>query len=226
MKVLETPLPGVRLVEPAVHRDDRGFFLEVFHAGKFSAQGLELRFVQDNHSLSRRGTLRGLHTQTADPQGKLVRCTEGEIFDVAVDIRRGSPTFGRWVGEVLSADNFRQLYVPPGFVHGFCVLSESAQVEYKCSDYYQPGDELSVAWDDPDIGIDWPIGSPVLSAKDAAAPRLGENPPGDGVDCRVPADRRQLAIAAEQWSRQPIGAIQDQPRVIPLHAQQALIDRS
>lgn len=174
MKVHETPLAGVRLIEPAVHRDDRGFFLEVFHAGKFSAQGLELRFVQDNHSLSRQGTLRGLHTQTAEPQGKLVRCTEGEIFDVAVDIRRGSPSFGRWYGVRLSGDNFRQLWIPPDFAHGFCVLSERAQVEYKCTTLYRPEADLSIAWDDPDIGIDWPVEVPLLSPKDARAPRLAE----------------------------------------------------
>ena len=176
MKVLETPLPGVRLIEPAVHRDDRGFFLEVFHAGKFSAQGLELAFVQDNHSLSRQGTLRGLHAQTADPQGKLVRCTEGEIFDVAVDIRRGSPSFGRWVGERLSAANFRQLYVPPGYAHGFCVTAGPAQVEYKCTAFYDPADEIAIAWNDPEIGIEWPLPppmtEPLLSSRDAAALRL------------------------------------------------------
>lgn len=174
MKVHETSLPGVRLIEPAVHRDDRGFFLEVFHAGKFAARGLDLAFVQDNHSLSRGGTLRGLHTQTVEPQGKLVRCTEGEIFDVAVDIRRGSPSFGRWYGVRLTADNFRQLWIPPDFAHGFCVLSERAQVEYKCTTLYRPEADLSIAWDDPDIGIEWPVEQPLLSPKDARAPRLAE----------------------------------------------------
>jgi dTDP-4-dehydrorhamnose 3,5-epimerase len=174
MAFRETSLPGVILVEPSVFRDARGFFLETYQRERYAEGGIRADFVQDNHSRSVAGTLRGLHAQRLRPQGKLVRAVEGEIFDVAVDIRRGSPTFGRWVGEVLSAENFRQLYVPPGFVHGFCVLSETAQVEYKCTDYYAPGDELSVVWDDPEIGIDWPIGTPVLSAKDAAAPRLSE----------------------------------------------------
>lgn len=169
-----TALAGVFLIEPVVFRDARGFFLETYHAGKYAAGGLDVHFVQDNHSKSQRGTLRGLHAQRRNPQGKLVRAVEGEIFDVAVDVRRGSPTFGRWVGEVLSAENFRQLYVPPGFVHGFCVLSETAQVEYKCTALYDPQDELSVIWNDPEIAIDWPIKEPLLSNKDAAAPRLDE----------------------------------------------------
>ena len=174
MRLHETALPGVMLVEPVVHRDDRGFFVEVFHSGKFAAQGLELSFVQDNHSKSSRGTLRGLHTQTRDPQGKLVRCTEGEIFDVAVDIRRGSPTFGRWVGVVLTAESFRQLWIPPDFAHGFCVLSEQAQVQYKCTTLYRPDADLSIAWNDPEIGIEWPVERPLLSDKDARAPSLAE----------------------------------------------------
>jgi dTDP-4-dehydrorhamnose 3,5-epimerase len=174
VRIDDTPLPGVRLIEPLVHRDERGFFLEVFHAGKFAARGLDVVFVQDNHSLSRQGTLRGLHAQLVEPQGKLVRCTAGEIFDVAVDIRRGSPAFGRWFGTVLSAANFRQLWIPPGFAHGFCVLSAEAQVEYKCTTLYRPEADLSVAWNDPAIGIEWPLAAPLLSAKDAAAPRLAE----------------------------------------------------
>ena len=174
MRIVPTPLPGVLTIEPRGHRDERGFFLEVFHAAKFADQGLDLVFVQDNHSQSSRGTLRGLHTQLARPQGKLVRCTEGEIFDVAVDIRRGSPTFGRWHGETLSAGNLRQLWVPPDFAHGFCVLSERAQVEYKCTTLYDPASDLAIAWNDPQIGIAWPITTPRLSAKDAAAPRLAE----------------------------------------------------
>lgn len=174
MRIVDTPLPGVRLVEPEVYRDDRGFFLEVFHAGKFEAQGLGVVFVQDNHSQSHRGTLRGLHLQRVEPQGKLVRCVEGEIFDVAVDVRLGSPSFGRWYGVRLTAENFRQLWVPPEFAHGFCVLSESAQVEYKCTTLYRPEADLAIAWNDPAIGIDWPIGEPLLSAKDATAPRLAE----------------------------------------------------
>jgi dTDP-4-dehydrorhamnose 3,5-epimerase len=172
VKLAESPLPGVRIVEPLVHRDERGFFLEVFHAQKFAEQGLDVVFVQDNHSSSRRGTLRGLHLQLPRAQGKLVRCVEGAVFDVAVDVRRGSPTFARWFGIELTAENFRQLWVPPDFAHGFCVLSDSAQVEYKCTDLYDPGAELTVAWDDPEIGIGWPVERPSLSAKDAAAPRL------------------------------------------------------
>ncbi|MEM6794453.1 MAG: dTDP-4-dehydrorhamnose 3,5-epimerase [Acidobacteriota bacterium] len=172
----ETDLPGVLLIEPAVFRDARGFFVETYHRDKYRDGGLDATFVQDNHSRSRRGTLRGLHAQSRRPQGKLVRCVEGEIFDVAVDMRRGSPTFGRWVGEVLSADNFRQLYIPPDFLHGFYVMSEAAQVEYKCTDVYDPGHEIGVLWSDPDIGIEWPLGDqePVLSGKDAAAPLLKE----------------------------------------------------
>jgi dTDP-4-dehydrorhamnose 3,5-epimerase len=172
VRLVETPLSGVLRVEPVVHRDPRGFFLEVFHAGKFETLGLPVAFVQDNHSASRRGTLRGLHTQTRDPQGKLVRCIAGEIFDVAVDARPGSATFGAWHGELLSAENFVQLWIPPGFLHGFCVTSESAQVEYKCTTLYDPENDLAVAWNDPEIGIEWPVAEPILSAKDAAAPRL------------------------------------------------------
>ena len=175
MKFLSTPLEGVLLIEPDVFRDDRGFFLETYNEEKYTREGLSARFVQDNHSKSKRGTLRGLHAQLRKPQGKLVRAIEGEIFDVAVDVRRGSPTFGKWFGETLSAENFRQLYIPPGFVHGFCVLSDTAQVEYKCTDFYDPGGELSVLWNDPDIGIDWPLeGEPLLSGKDAAGLRLAD----------------------------------------------------
>ncbi|MEO8274845.1 MAG: dTDP-4-dehydrorhamnose 3,5-epimerase [Thermoanaerobaculia bacterium] len=172
MKLLSTPLPGVMLVEAQVFRDDRGFFLEVWNAGKFAAQGLDIAFVQDNHSLSQQGTLRGLHVQLPNAQGKLVRCTEGTIFDVAVDIRAGSPGFGQWYGVELSAGNFRQLWIPPGFAHGFCVTSARAQVEYKCTTLYEPAADLAIAWNDPAIGIEWPVEKPLLSTKDAAAPRL------------------------------------------------------
>ncbi len=173
MKITELSLPGVLLVEPRVFPDDRGFFLETYHRDKFADGGLEATFVQDNHSKSHKGTLRGLHAQSRKPQGKLVRCVEGEIFDVAVDMRVGSPSFGQWVGETLTADNFRQLYIPPDFLHGFLVLSEVAQVEYKCTDVYDPGHEIGVLWNDPDIAIDWPLeGEPLLSPKDAAAQRL------------------------------------------------------
>ena len=174
MKFTPLSLPGVVLVEPKVFHDERGFFLETFHEKKYREGGIPESFVQDNQSLSVRGTLRGLHSQRLKPQGKLVRAIEGEIFDVAVDVRRGSPTFAKWVGVRLSAENFQQLYVPQGFVHGFCVLSEVAQVEYKCTDFYAPNDEQSVIWNDPDIGIEWPVEDPVISPKDRAAPRLAE----------------------------------------------------
>jgi dTDP-4-dehydrorhamnose 3,5-epimerase len=172
VRFLPTELPGVILVEPDVHRDPRGFFLETYHAVKYRAGGIELPFVQDNHSRSVANTLRGLHVQSRRPQGKLVRALNGEIFDVAVDVRRGSPTFGRWVGTTLSAGSFRQLYVPPGFAHGFCVTSEAADVAYKCTEPYDPEDEFTIAWNDPDLAIRWPVREPVLSPRDGAAPRL------------------------------------------------------
>jgi dTDP-4-dehydrorhamnose 3,5-epimerase len=174
MRFVETELPGVLVVEPTVHRDHRGFFLETYHRDKYAAGGIDQAFVQDNHSRSGAGTLRGLHAQLRRPQGKLVRAVRGEVFDVAVDIRRGSPTFGRWVGETLSAENFHQLWIPPGFAHGFCVLSEVAEVEYKCTALYDPEDEISIAWDDPHIVIAWPVAAPVLSGRDAAAPALAD----------------------------------------------------
>ena len=172
MKVIATDLPGVLLVEPDVFCDARGFFLETYHRQKYAAAGIDASFVQDNHSHSTRGTLRGLHAQCLRPQGKLVRAVRGKMFDVAVDIRVGSPRFGRWTGALLSGDNFRQLYIPPGFAHGFCVLSEEVDVEYKCTDLYTPDDEITIAWDDPEIGIAWPIAVPVLSEKDRQAPQL------------------------------------------------------
>jgi len=172
VKTVATRLPGVLVVEPAVHRDDRGFFFEVFQAEKFAALGLPDRFLQDNHSASRRGALRGLHLQVARPQGKLVRCIVGEIFDVAVDVRVGSPSFGHWFALTLSAENFRQLWVPEGFAHGFCVLSDWAEVEYRCTALYHPQSEVAVRWDDPEIGVAWPLAEPVLSPRDAAAPAL------------------------------------------------------
>ena len=174
MSFTPTQIPEVILVEPKVFSDDRGFFLETFHIEKYRQGGIDRPFVQDNHSKSVARTLRGLHAQQLKPQGKLVRAVEGEIWDVAVDIRRGSPTFKRWVGVVLSSENFRQLYVPPGFAHGFCVLSESAQVEYKCTDLYDGSDELGLRWDDPEFEIAWPIDQPLLSPKDADAPDLAE----------------------------------------------------
>jgi len=170
VKFLQTDLPGVMVVEPDVHRDARGFFLETFHARKYRDGGIPYDFVQDNHSRSVRGTLRGLHAQRTRPQGKLVRALRGEIFDVAVDIRPGSKTFGGWTAAVLSEENFRQMFVPPGFAHGFCVLSDLAEIEYKCTDFYDRSDEIGVLWDS--AGIDWPVKEPLLSAKDAALPRL------------------------------------------------------
>lgn len=174
LRFVASQLPGVVSVEPQVHHDDRGFFLESYHADKYREGGIDAVFVQDNHSSSRRGTLRGLHAQFPHPQGKLVRALEGEIFDVVVDVRRGSPTYGRFVTAVLSSENFRQIYVPPGLAHGFLVVSEVAQVEYKCTDFYQPKAEFAIAWNDPELAIPWPIDEPILSEKDAAARPLSE----------------------------------------------------
>ncbi|HEV7733363.1 MAG TPA: dTDP-4-dehydrorhamnose 3,5-epimerase [Candidatus Binatia bacterium] len=174
MRITPTAIPDVLLVEPAVHRDDRGFFLESYHAERYREQGITETFVQDNHSRSVVGTLRGLHAQRLQPQAKLVRVIQGSIFDVAVDVRRGSPTFLKWIGLELSADNARQLYVPVGFVHGFSVVTETAEVEYKCSTPYAPGDEFGIAWNDPDIGVVWNVGAPLLSPKDAKLPRVSE----------------------------------------------------
>lgn len=172
MKIMMTQLSGVLIIEPDVYRDERGWFLETYHADKYQAGGMTVSFVQDNCSSSVRGTLRGLHAQMARPQGKLVRVIRGEIFDVTVDIRRGSPTFGCWESVVLTADNFKQIYIPPDFAHGFCVLSDIAEVEYKCTDVYTPGDEITIAWNDPEIGIHWPVESPILSPKDMSGQSL------------------------------------------------------
>ncbi|MEW6271064.1 MAG: dTDP-4-dehydrorhamnose 3,5-epimerase [Thermodesulfobacteriota bacterium] len=174
MNVIRTELSGVLVVEPKVHRDARGFFVETFQAQRYADAGIRATFVQDNHSCSVRGTLRGLHAQLERPQAKLVRVLRGAIWDVVVDVRRGSPTFKRWIGVELTEDNFRQIYVPIGFAHGFCVTSDVAEVEYKCSDYYQAGDELGLAWDDPEIGVRWPVEEPLLSDKDRAGRRLAE----------------------------------------------------
>jgi dTDP-4-dehydrorhamnose 3,5-epimerase len=168
MKAVATELPGVVVIELDVYRDARGFFVETYHAGKYPAFGIDAPFVQDNHSRSVRGTLRGLHVQVTRPQAKLVRVVAGEIFDVAVDVRRGSPTFGRWAGLTLSAETFRQLYIPGGFAHGFCVVSEVADVEYKCTDVYDPDAEIGIAWNDPSLGIPWPVEQPRLSDRDRA----------------------------------------------------------
>jgi dTDP-4-dehydrorhamnose 3,5-epimerase len=174
LKILTTPLPEVLLIEPNVFQDERGFFMESYQKKKFSEAGITVDFVQDNHSKSCRGTLRGLHYQIRQPQGKLVRVISGEVFDVAVDIRKNSPTFGQWVGDYLSAENKKMLWVPAGFAHGFYVTSEEAEVLYKASDYYAPQWERCIVWNDPAIGIQWPTQNavPVLSAKDAAGKLL------------------------------------------------------
>lgn len=174
MRVRETALEGVLVVEPNVIRDPRGFFVETWHAERYAAAGIASTFVQDNHSRSGRHTLRGLHWQEEQPQAKLVRVIEGEIFDVVVDVRPGSATFGRWVGVSLSDENFLQLYVPEGFAHGFCVTSEVAQVEYKCSNFYYPAGERGLIWNDPDIGIEWPVATPLLSDRDRRHPTLAQ----------------------------------------------------
>lgn len=172
MRVSPSPLEGVVVLEPTVRRDDRGFFLETYRADRLEAIGITDRFVQANQSQSVQGSLRGLHWQWRRPQAKLVRVVTGTIFDVVVDVRRSSATFGQWWGVTLSADNFQQLYVPIGFAHGFVVTSEKADVEYLCSDYYDPGGEAGLLWSDPGVGITWPAGKPRLSEKDAVNPRL------------------------------------------------------
>ena len=174
MRIIPTDLSEVLIVEPDVIRDDRGFFLETYHADRYREHGIDGPFVQDNHSRSVARTLRGLHLQLRRPQGKLIRVIEGEVYDVAVDVRRGSPTFGNWVAVTLSAENFKQCYVPPGFAHGFCVLSPVAQVEYKCTDIYDPGGEIGIAWNDPQLAITWPIADPILSARDRRHPVLAD----------------------------------------------------
>jgi dTDP-4-dehydrorhamnose 3,5-epimerase len=174
MNLIATGLPGVLLLEPTVFGDARGFFMETWQAARYHDLGMPKSFVQDNHSRSRRGVLRGLHYQLTQPQGKLVWVTRGAVFDVAVDVRRGSPNFGRWYGCVLDDVDHRQLYIPPGFAHGFCVLSDEADFFYKCTDYYHPASERGIAWDDPAIGIEWPLHDVALSAKDQVNPRLAE----------------------------------------------------
>ncbi|NND80907.1 MAG: dTDP-4-dehydrorhamnose 3,5-epimerase [Gammaproteobacteria bacterium] len=176
MQVETTNLAGVLLVTPTVFGDDRGFFMETFNKAKAAELGLPTEFVQDNHSKSSYGVLRGLHYQSPQWQGKLVRCIRGEIFDVAVDIRNGSETFGQWYGCNLSEQNKQQLYVPPGFAHGFCVTSDIAEVVYKCTSLYAPEQEGSLLWNDPDIGIEWPLSAPLLSGKDEAGTRLNDLP--------------------------------------------------
>ncbi|MFY9555960.1 MAG: dTDP-4-dehydrorhamnose 3,5-epimerase [Blastocatellia bacterium] len=172
MKRIDTSLPGVFFIEPSVFEDERGFFFESYHENKFAELGIRDRFVQDNHARSVRNTLRGLHYQIKRPQAKLCRVVHGEVLDVVVDIRRGSPHFGKWESGVLSADNRRQMYVPPGFAHGYLVLTETAEFLYKCGDFYHPEFERGVLWNDPDIGINWDIENPILSAKDIKNPTL------------------------------------------------------
>ena len=173
MNVVKTKLHDCVVIEPKVFGDDRGFFLETFQTQRYAELvGITLPFVQDNHSRSSKAVLRGLHYQKTKPQGKLVRVVRGEVYDVAVDIRQGSPTFGQWEGVILSEENKTQFWVPPGFAHGFLVLSDTADFEYKCTDYYYPSDEGSIMWDDPDLNISWPIKYPKLSDKDSKAPRL------------------------------------------------------
>jgi len=174
MKFTETSLPGIFLIEPDVFRDQRGCFMETYHHEKYVSNGIDRVFVQDNHSYSIKGTLRGLHYQFPHTQGKLVLALSGEIYDVAVDIRNGSPTFGQWIGVYLSSGNGHQIYIPEGFAHGFCVTSESAIVLYKCTDFYYPQCDQGVLWSDPRLGIDWPVKEPLLSPKDANLPVLGE----------------------------------------------------
>ena len=175
MKVSSSPIEGLLLLEPVVHRDPRGFFLESWRQDRLAALGLPTVFVQDNHSHSVQGTLRGLHYQLTQPQGKLVRVVSGEVFDVAVDLRRSSPTFGQWDSALLTGENQRQLWIPPGFAHGFYVLSDSAHLLYKCTEYYFPEGDRAIRWDDPELAIEWPLLNgcpPILSPKDAAAPLL------------------------------------------------------
>jgi dTDP-4-dehydrorhamnose 3,5-epimerase len=167
MQFLPTELAGVVVIEPKAYEDERGFFMETFHRQKFAVAGIDVEFVQDNHSRSRAGVLRGLHYQLAHPQGKLVRAIRGTVFDVAVDLRRSSATFGHWYGCELTEANRRQMYIPPGFAHGFCVTSDAAEVVYKCTALYHPEDERTLLWSDPALGIRWPVASPVVSAKDA-----------------------------------------------------------
>lgn len=177
MQVETTPIPGLLVIKPKSFGDRRGFFLETFQQERYRAAGVDAVFVQDNQSRSLRGALRGLHYQRQRPQGKLVYVTRGRIWDVVVDIRRGSPTFGRWYGQELDDQEHHQVYAPPGVAHGFCVLSEEADFFYKCTDYYQPELEMAVRWDDPELAIAWPLDAPVLSDKDLAAPLLRDIPP-------------------------------------------------
>jgi dTDP-4-dehydrorhamnose 3,5-epimerase len=190
MKTIETALPGVMVIEPQVFGDERGFFMETFHQARYADFNIHATLVQDNLSLSQKGVLRGLHFQHPRPQGKLIQVLKGEVFDVAVDIRIGSPTFGKWVSVTLSSENRRQVYIPPDFAHGFLVTSDEALFAYKCTEYYCPETESAICWDDPEIGIDWPIENPVLSQKDSSLPRLKD------------IDRSRLPIYKDSPSRE------------------------
>ena len=172
MDIIQTSIPGVIVFTPPVFSDSRGYFLETYQQQKYAEAGIPKPFVQDNQSYSTKDVLRGLHFQLRHPQAKLVRVTQGSVFDVAIDIRRNSPTFGKWHGEILSAENKKQMYIPENFAHGFCVLSDSAEFVYKCTDFYVPGDEAGLIWNDPQLGIEWPIDRPILSPKDAELPKL------------------------------------------------------
>ena len=174
MKFIKTRIPEVIIIEPRVFEDNRGFFMETWEARKFAEAGIDTDFVQDNHSKSIRGTLRGLHYQIKHPQGKLVRVVVGEVFDVAVDIRKSSPTFGKWVGIILSSENKRQVWIPPGFAHGFVVLSNEADVYYKTTEFYSPKNDAGIIWNDKDLNIEWPVESPILSEKDSNLPSFKE----------------------------------------------------
>ncbi|HSG02729.1 MAG TPA: dTDP-4-dehydrorhamnose 3,5-epimerase [Marinobacterium sp.] len=181
MNVIETRLPGVLIIEPKVFGDHRGFFKETFQSERYAEAGINLPFVQDNHSRSQKGVLRGLHLQKRRPQGKLVSCPRGVVYDVAVDVNPQSATFGQYVGVELTEDNHRQLWIPPGYAHGFCVLSDVADFQYKCTDLYFPDDEGGLIWNDAEVGIDWPIKDPALSAKDEALPTLAQIRANGGV---------------------------------------------
>lgn len=174
MEILKSSIPEVIVIAPPVFTDSRGYFLETYQQKKYAELGIPKPFVQDNQSYSTKNVLRGLHFQLRYPQGKLVRVTQGTVFDVAIDIRKNSPTFGKWHGEILSAENHKQMYIPENFAHGFCVLSDSAEFLYKCTDFYVPGDEGGLIWNDPQLGIQWPIDTPILSVKDAELPKLAD----------------------------------------------------
>ena len=174
MEVVDLAIPDVKLIKPRAFPDERGFFLQGYHEQQYREAGIEMSFVQDNHSRSSRGVLRGLHYQLEHAQDKLITVVRGKIYDVVVDIRRGSPTFGKWVGEILSDENHHQMYVPKGFAHGFCVMSEEVDLLYKCSDFYAPGDEYGILWADPEIGVEWPSMEMLLSEKDQKLPLLSD----------------------------------------------------